>query len=273
MMFSCLLFSLQVAFALLLQPPSYFGYMRFDMEEFNIDKVIGQGAHTFVFEVSKEDEDPRVLKLFENREEYKTELRNLKKIRDILQNRPEYAHVPKIDRPLIKVIEAISGRKYRAIMSLPLCVPIRPQRGGSLLERPHYLQLLSTLEVVHAERLFNCDIKPSNVLMHGDDAVLCDWGSAAFAIGDDPLPKRSIGTIGYCDFTLLEPAPPDASHDLMALVRTVYANYTHQLVSSDQNEADEFWEENFRKDSLWRKAMKYASKANYAKLKKLFLLL
>jgi hypothetical protein len=37
MMFS----RLQVAFALLLQPPAYFGYIHFDMtEEFNIDKVI-----------------------------------------------------------------------------------------------------------------------------------------------------------------------------------------------------------------------------------------
>jgi serine/threonine protein kinase len=223
--------------------------------------------------VSKEDEDPRVLKLFVKPDEYITELGNLNKIRDILQDRPEYAHVPKIDRPLMKVIETISGREYQALMSLPLCVPIGPQRGGSLLQRPHYLQLLNTLEVVHAERLFNCDIKPSNVLMYGDDSVLCDWGSAVFAKDEDPLPVRSFGTIGYCDFTLLEPAPPYPSHDLMALVRTVYANYTHQLVSSDQSKADEFWEENFRKGSLWKKAMKYASEANYAKLKKVFLLL
>ena len=171
------------------------------------------------------------------------------------------------------VTETISGQKYRALMSLPLCVPIRPRRGGSLLRRKHFLQLLDTLEALHAGRMFNCDIKPSNVLMHGDNVVLCDWGSAAFAIGDDPLPKRSVGTIGYCDFTLLEPAPPSASHDLMALVRTVYSNYTLQHVSSDQNTANAFWEENFRQDSLWWNAMKYAREADYTKLKKMFLLL
>ena len=253
--------------------------MLFEMtEEFSIDKVIGQGAHTYVFEVSSSsvvggnEEEPCALKLFESLDEYNKELRNLNKLGDIMQDRPEKEHVPKI-RKLVTVKETISGRYYRALISLPLCVSIRPQRDGSLLRRKHFLQLVDTLEALHAGRMFNCDIKPSNVLMHGDNVVLCDWGSAVFAIGDDPLPKRSVGTIGYCDFTLLEPAPPSASHDLMALVRTVYSNYTLQHVSSDQNTANAFWEENFRQDSLWWNAMKYAREADYTKLKEMFLLL
>jgi serine/threonine protein kinase len=86
------------------------------------------------------------------------------------------------------------------------------------LSRPHYLQLLNTLEAVHAGGMFNCDIKPSNVFMHGDNVVLCDWGSAAFAVGDDPLLSHRVGSIGFCDLTLTS---PDAPHDSMALVRTV----------------------------------------------------
>ena len=163
--------------------------------------------------------------------------------------------------------------KYSALMSLLLhCVPIRPERGGRLLRSSHFLQLLNTLEAVHAGGMFNCDIKPSNVLMHGDNVVLCDWGSAVFTIFNNPLPKRSVGTIGYCDFTLIKPAPPDASHDLMALVRTVYANYTFQHISSDQNTANEFWEANFRSiDSMWTKVMNYAREVDYAKLREMFL--
>jgi serine/threonine protein kinase len=194
-------------------------------------------------------------------DEYDTELSNLNKLHGILQNNILFNHVPKIINFQMMVTETISGLKYRALMSLPLCVPIRPEpeRGGRLLRSSQYLQLLNTLEAVHAGGMFNCDIKPSNVLMHGDNVVLCDWGSAVFGIGNNPLPKRSVGTIGYCDFTLIKPAPPDASHDLMALVRTVYANYTGQHVPSDQNMANAFWEENFRStDSQWTKAMNYA---------------
>eukprot|EP00597_Dinobryon_sp_UTEXLB2267_P018106 CAMPEP_0201114344 /NCGR_PEP_ID=MMETSP0812-20130820/78350_1 /ASSEMBLY_ACC=CAM_ASM_000668 /TAXON_ID=98059 /ORGANISM="Dinobryon sp., Strain UTEXLB2267" /LENGTH=499 /DNA_ID=CAMNT_0047377975 /DNA_START=426 /DNA_END=1926 /DNA_ORIENTATION=- len=263
----------EIAFALLLQPPGYFGYKRFNMKGFNINKVIGQGAHTFVFEVSSGDDDPRVMKLFEIDEEYYTELENLNKLRDILQSRPEFAHVPKVDRALMVVTEAISGRKYKVIMSLPLCVPIRPKRGGKVLTRTHCVDILNTLEAVHAENLFNCDIKPSNVLMDGDVVVLCDWGSAVFARGNDPLPVRSVGTIGFCDFTLETPSIPNASHDLMALVRTVYANYTHQVVPSDKVRADAFWKRNFLKFSIWKKAMEYARDANYTLLKKVLMLL
>jgi hypothetical protein len=64
-MLSCLLFSLQVAFALLLQPSDFFGYMHYEMEEeFSFGKVIGQGIE--VSSVGGGDEDLRVLKLFEN---------------------------------------------------------------------------------------------------------------------------------------------------------------------------------------------------------------
>ena len=267
-MLSCL----QVAFALLLQPPAYFGYMHFDMAEFRIDKIIGQGAHTFVFKVSRGNEEPCALKVFMKSDEYDTELSNLNKLHGILQNKLEFNHVPKIMNFHMMVTETISGMKYGALMSLPLCVPIRPERGGRLLRSSHFLQLLNTLEAVHAGGMFNCDIKPSNVLMHGDNVVLCDWGSAVFTIRNNPLPKRSVGTIGYCDFTLIKPAPPDASHDLMALVRTVYANYTGQHISSDQNMTNAFWEENFQSiDSQWTEAMNYAREVDYAKLKEMFL--
>jgi len=225
--------------------------------------------------VSGADEDyRRVIKMFEIDEEYFTELANLKKLRNILQDLPEFAHVPKVDRAPMMLTEAITGRSYKAIMtSLPLCVPIRPKRGGKLLKRTQCLQILKTLEAVHAKRMFHCDIKPSNILMDGDLVVLCDWGSAVFAKGTDPLPVRSVGTTGYCDFTLKWPSRPNASHDLMALVRTIYANYTQQVVPCDKDKTDAFWEEAFLDSSLWKKAMQYARLANYAQLKKVFMLL
>ena len=241
------------------------------MDEFEMVKVIGQGARTFVFEVAKGEVEVRVLKLFEKEDEYTAELTNLNKLGNSLQGVPQFKHVPHVDRQLMLVTEAISGREYQGIISLPLCVPIRPQRCGKRLERQHYLQLLSTLKLVHAKRMYNADIKPSNVMMHGDDAVICDWGAAVFATGDSAIPETRTGTIGYSDFTLLLQAAPNASHDLMALVRTIYANYTHQRVPSDQDGADFFWQENFREGSLWKTAMEYALEVNYDKLEEVFM--
>ena len=47
-MFSCLLFSLQVAFALLLQPPSYFGYMRFEILAALANAVVLLGVTAYI---------------------------------------------------------------------------------------------------------------------------------------------------------------------------------------------------------------------------------
>jgi serine/threonine protein kinase len=262
----------QIAFALLLQPPSYFGYKYLHTEEFKLEKVIGQGAHTYVFEVTDKDRKRLVVKVFEKQDEYEVELVNLRQLGNIL---PGSKHVPRIIRPLVMVKEHTSSQEYKAIMTLPLCEVIRPQRDGLLLQRPHYLQLLHTLHKVHDEHMYNCDVKPCNILLNGNNAVFCDWGSAVFASDGDPtsLPERSVGTVGYSDFNLRVPSPPDASHDLMALVRTVYANYTDQVVPSKEDTADSFWEEKFRNGSLWRKAMVCAQAKNYDGLEQLFLLL
>lgn len=167
----------------------------------------------------------------------------------------------------------MSGQNYRAIMSLPLCMPIRPQRSGWLLARSHYLQMLCTLKLIHEHHMYNGDIKPSNVLLHNDIVVMCDWGSAVFGTEDAELQERSVGTVGYSDFTLREPAIPAASHDLMALVRTVYANYTHQAVPGNQEQAEKFWAQSFRNGSMWSAAMDHAKELDYAKLEQVFRML
>lgn len=56
-------------------------------------RVIGQGAHAFVFEVSNEIvDDPRVLKLFENSDEYEIEQENLIKLSSIMFRRLTDGH-------------------------------------------------------------------------------------------------------------------------------------------------------------------------------------
>ncbi len=126
-MLSCL----QVTFALLLQPPAYFGYMHFDMAEFSIDKIIGQGAHTYVFEVSRGNEETCALKVFMKSDEYDTELSNLKQLHGILQNKFEFNHVPKMMNFQMMVTETISGMKYGSDVLAALCTDSTRARRSS----------------------------------------------------------------------------------------------------------------------------------------------
>jgi hypothetical protein len=228
-----------------------------------------------VFEVSGDDEaneqETRTLKVFERPEEYRTEVDNLTRLAQILRHRAEYAHVPQLNNDSSKkVTDVVSGSVYCAILTLPVCSHIRPVRGGRRLKQRHIAQLLDTLEAVHSGGMVNCDIKPANILLDGNDAVICDWGSAVFPGPDGSRPVHSVGTVGYCDYLLRKPVIPHPAHDLMALVRTVYANYCNELVDSNQARVDAFWAECFAEETIWMAAMKCAENCKFKKLRKLF---
>lgn len=209
--------------------------------------------------------------MFERPEEYRTEIDNLTRLAQILRHRAEYAHVLQLNNDsLKKVTDVVSGSVNCAILTLPVCSHIRPRRGGRRLKKRHIAQLLDTLEAVHSGGMVNCDIKPANILLDGNDAVICDWGSAVFPGPDGTRPVHSVGTVGYCDFLLRKPVIPHPAHDLKALVRIVYANYCNELADSNQARADAFWAGCFADKSIWKKAIKCAENGNYVSLSKLF---
>lgn len=209
------------------------------------------------------DDLAAVLKVFETQDLYEKEKDMLMRLAEILQDHPLREHVPRILLD-ITVQDIISMEPFRALMTLPLCIPIRPQRTGLALTHDNHLELINTLKHVHSSGIYNMDIKPNNVLMHHGKAVICDWGAAEHRTAT----VTSAGSVGFCDFSLTDPKPPSAAQDLMALVRTIYANYTSNFVPTTQNEADFFWRLHFRKGSLWAKAMRAAADEDYEKLKK-----
>lgn len=262
-----------VAFAFLLQPPAYFGYKHFAVDGVKISRFIGKGSSSFVFEVhiGEEQDQSRVLKLFKNAGPYAKEKANLQILRTAFADSLVFRHLPQVDDndgSELMAKEVIGNVVYSSIISLPLCEPIRPHRKGLRLERQQLLALYDTLTAVHGSGMINGDIKPSNVLLNGKDAVFCDWGSA---ISNPTIPVR-VGSVGFCDFTLQEEAViPTTDHDWIALIRTVYSNYTYQYVPTNQAEANAFWVRHFQPNSQWKAAIDSVIEGKLEGVRELFM--
>lgn len=256
-----------------MQPPPYFGYKHLEVNGVKISRFIGAGSSSFVFDVhvGENQKQSRVLKLFKNEGSYMKEKANLEILKTAFNNSDFFRHLPQVDNDdgsELIAKEVIEDVVYYSIVSLPLCEPIRPHRNGQRLEQEQLLALFDTLVVVHALGMINCDIKPSNVLLYGRCPVFCDWGSA---ISNPTIPVK-VGSVGFCDFTLQEEAViPTEAHDWIALIRTVYSNYTYQHVPTNQAEANEFWASHFHPHSQWKAAIDSVMEGKLGVVRELFM--
>jgi hypothetical protein len=144
--------------------------------------ILGQSRHAVVFEMqptattlgSSSSAVPPpcniAVKVFPQQSEayYDAEFANLKRLGEIFGPNP---HVPHLDKDVGTVTEVVRGIMHVAIISLPVCAPVLPQPGGQRLRAAHYVQLLEVLQHAHQHRMYHCDVKPDNILMHGDHVV------------------------------------------------------------------------------------------------------
>lgn len=257
-------------FGMLLQKPDKLGFRYFQLaDDWQLRSCIGHGAHSTVYCIENSVGAQYSLKLFLAEVVRDSELAMLRMVSEVVGFK---GTVPVVDgRAALAVREVMSGTPYFGIVTLPLCVPIRPQRCGVLLTRRNVEELVVTLQALHAIGIYNGDIKPKNVLVHQlpvPRAVICDWGLAACNdVENRPVVYRRAGSVGFDDFSLKVAQPPSAANDLQALVRTVYANFMdHAVPSSSQSEADAFWTEHWRAGSFWQKANSAAKAGNHAKV-------
>ncbi len=84
-------------------------------------------------------------------------------------------------------------------------------------------QLGSALDAMHAAGMVHRDVKPSNVILAGDDALLTDFGLAKGA-GYTALtrPGRLLGTADYMAPELIRGTKANAATDIYALGCTLY---------------------------------------------------
>jgi serine/threonine protein kinase len=98
--------------------------------------------------------------------------------------------------------------------------PLSPRRAAEV-----GWQLLSALDVAHAAGVMHRDVKPSNVLLGGDDrAVLTDFGIATFQ-GDPRLTQTGMvmGSPGFTAPERIRGEDASPASDLWSLGATLYA--------------------------------------------------
>ncbi|MFC5182847.1 WD40 repeat domain-containing serine/threonine protein kinase [Actinomadura harenae] len=118
-------------------------------------------------------------------------------------------------RPWI-IMEFVRGRSLSDLLRAE--GPLPPRRVAEIGR-----QMLSALTAAHAHGIVHRDVKPANVLLSGDRAVLTDFGIAALA--DDVTVTRTgalVGTPGYMAPEQIRGEPATPRSDLWALGATLY---------------------------------------------------
>eukprot|EP00824_Muranothrix_gubernata_P020526 TRINITY_DN409_c0_g1_i9.p1 TRINITY_DN409_c0_g1~~TRINITY_DN409_c0_g1_i9.p1 ORF type:complete len:715 (+),score=119.98 TRINITY_DN409_c0_g1_i9:118-2145(+) len=150
-------------------------------------------------------------------------------------------HIPRV----VKSGELPDGKQF--LLSTPVASPFRLAGGFSLR---HAISLLDVLKKAHDAGYVHRDVRPNNILVSGDDALLIDWGFAAKKGESTPY----AGTVRYASDDVLTHLKKGnrcfavfAEDDMQSLVRSVcslLSPRTHEALcacSTDYDAIQEFW--------------------------------
>jgi hypothetical protein len=171
---------------------------------------------------------------------------------DILNEMKLSYHVP-------SVVATATVLGMPAIVLHPVATPVRPAKCGVRPTRADFIRLVQVLQHAHDHGICHRDVKPSNILKDGDRILLIDWSSSGYSYvsvaweGTRPFYEDKHGQEH-------EPRPED---DLIALARSVYVMYTGDTAYDDLVTRME-------SSRLWRRALEYAARLDYDRVKKVF---
>jgi hypothetical protein len=171
---------------------------------------------------------------------------------DILNKMKLSYHVP-------SVVTRATVLGLPALILHPVATPVRPAKDGVRASQADFIRLADVLQHAHDLGFCHRDVKPSNILKDGDRILLIDWSSSGYSYvsvaweGTRPFYEDKHGQE-------YEPRPED---DLIALVRSVYVMYTGDTAYDNLVTRME-------SSRLWRRALEYAARLDYDRVKKVF---
>ncbi len=261
----------QIVLGWLKAHPSSLGYESIQIEHVECLDLLGIGKTKYVFGCKFKDKSDCVLKLFENDEDYETELKNLKNLSRGLASIGEQFNgmVPAI---LQDNLQTPSNSPKRGFVLWPQCNPVQPCANGQRVYGEDIAGLVSLLEVIHTQlHIVHRDIKPQNMFKRQNDGkiFLNDWGSAV-SIQSGALVNWEGTTLFYNRPDQHVPSPTD---DLIALARASYLMIYNDMYSGDiynKQEIQVFWENTFRRTEIWSHILQESRACNYPLLKVLY---
>jgi hypothetical protein len=146
-----------------------------------------------------------------------------------------------------------------AIVLHPVATPVHPATGGVRLSRADFIRLVHVLQHAHDLGFCHRDVKLSNILKDGDRILLIDWSSAAYT----DVSVAWEGTRPFYEDKHGQEYAPRPEEDLVALVRSVYVMYTGDTTYDGLVTRME-------SSRLWHRALEYAARLDYDRVKKVF---
>ncbi|MEM8612883.1 MAG: serine/threonine-protein kinase [Cyanobacteria bacterium P01_H01_bin.105] len=127
-----------------------------------------------------------------------------------------------------------SGQPYLVmdfIPGQPLSAIIFPDRPLTEKLALRYIkQIASALQTVHSQGLLHRDVKPQNIMIDGDSAILIDFGIARELISGQTQTHTNLVSEGYAPLEQYLPkARRSAASDVYGLAATLYSAVTGQV--------------------------------------------
>jgi serine/threonine protein kinase len=197
---------------------------------YTIERLVGEGAASKVYRARAEDGSVVALKLLDRLSGADDRFRRRFLRESDIARHIDHPHVvPTIasgdtEGRLWLAMELVDGVDLRS--RLRADGRLEPQEAVAVVE-----QIASALDAAHAEGLVHRDVKPGNILLSGDRALICDFGLARHVSSVSSLTgdRGFVGTIDYVPPEQIEGGDIDGR--AAAIPRTPVPALSRRLVS------------------------------------------
>lgn len=181
-----------------------------EFEGYVVDEALGQGGYATVYRAHDADREV-ALKVLDDRHHHLAEIGRLRR---------EFEFARRLEHPHIVTVYA----RGAGWLSMELLAGGGIANLETMANRLAALeQIADALDYTHNRAIVHCDVKPTNILMHGDRAraVLIDFG-VAHAIADDIgyRPTQVEASLPYSAPELITGHAPTEATDEYALACT-----------------------------------------------------
>ncbi len=192
--------------------------------DYTVESVLGLGGNCEVWVARRDDDAPVALKVLRSR---RVESEPYARFRQEVAFHHKLRDDPGVLPILASDVPDQLARGQRAWLSMPIATPVRDALSGAVLERTveaiaNYAETLARLHAEHA--VAHRDIKPGNLMYHGDRWLLADFGLVHLPDGAQlTATSHQVGPLHFLAPEVLASTAQDyAPADVWSLAKTLW---------------------------------------------------